>query len=74
MYPHYITGDIARLICRCVGSFNELFGNLQVGFRSYYSATQQCNWTIGNAGISQAVAFVLLRELYLSYSKLVHYF
>ncbi|CAH3169781.1 unnamed protein product, partial [Porites lobata] len=32
---------------------------------SYY--TLQCTWKIGNAGISQAVAFVSLPDLYLSY-------
>ncbi|CAH3116621.1 unnamed protein product [Porites lobata] len=50
----------------CEGSLSELFGNLQVGRRSSYSSKQQCNWTIGNAGISQAVALISLPELSLS--------
>ena len=51
----------------CGGSLNELFVNLEVGQRSYY--TLYCNWKIGNAGVSQAVALVSLPELYLSYSR-----
>ena len=56
----------------CGGGLNELFGNLQVGRSSYYSYyTLQCTWKIGNAGISQAVAFVSLPDLYLSYYRRV---
>ncbi|KAM7442458.1 Protein sidekick-1 [Porites harrisoni] len=51
----------------CGGNLNELFGTFQVGRRSYYSPTLKCNWKIGNAGISQVVALVSLRELSLSY-------
>ncbi|CAH3183367.1 unnamed protein product [Porites lobata] len=51
----------------CGGNLNELFGTFQVGRRSYYSSTLKCNWKIGNAGISQVVALVSLRELSLSY-------
>ncbi|XP_073248869.1 uncharacterized protein [Porites lutea] len=53
----------------CGGSVNELFVNLEVGRRSYYSYSLYCNWKIGNAGVSQAVALVSLPELYLSYSS-----
>ena len=60
-------------VAGCGGSLNELFGNLQVGRRSYYSYSLYCNWKIGNAGISQAVALVSLPQLSLSYYRLVWY-
>ena len=49
---------------------NQPFGQLQVGRRSSYSYLR-CNWVIGNAGISQAVALLSLQELYLSSYRLV---
>ena len=55
------------LFADCGGSLSELFVNLEVGQRSYY--TLYCNWNIGNTGITQAVALVSLPELYLSYYR-----
>ena len=48
----------------CGGSLNQTFGQLQMG-RTRYSRIIRCSWTIGNAGIRQAVALVSLQELYL---------
>ena len=50
----------------CGGSLNQTFGQLQIDPRSY-SSYLRCNWAIGNAGISQAVALVSIQELSLSY-------
>ncbi|XP_020606859.1 MAM and fibronectin type III domain-containing protein 1-like [Orbicella faveolata] len=59
-YRRYITTG-------CGGYINQSFGQIHVD-RYRGSSYVRCNWEIGSVGISQAVAFVWIQDLYFYYS------
>ncbi|KAL9953500.1 hypothetical protein ACROYT_G040923 [Oculina patagonica] len=52
----------------CGGYINQSYGQLHIGNNRGGSSYVSCDWVIGSVGISQAVAFVWIQDLYLIYS------
>lgn len=55
-------------ILGCGGVLNESFGEVDIG-NSGDDGDSHCNWTIGSAGIRQAVAIVSLQRIYFGYCR-----
>jgi len=52
----------------CGGVLNKSFGEVDIG-NSGDESESHCNWTIGSAGISQAVAIISLQRIYFGYCR-----
>jgi len=52
----------------CGGVLNQSSGELSMG-NDGDEGELHCNWTLGNAGVKQAVAIITLQRIYMSYCR-----
>ena len=66
-----INQQIFSSFLECTENVNQSFGRLDISYSNKFDP--YCNWTLGNAGIPQAVAIVSIHQLNFSgYGRYIH--